>query len=72
MRAVRDVSLAIAPGEIHGLCGHNGAGKSTLINVLAGNVAPDAGEILVDGETVGPSPARATRSAPGSPPSTRS
>ena len=50
VRAVRGVSLAIAPGEIHGLCGHNGAGKSTLINMLAGNVAADAGEILVDGE----------------------
>jgi ABC-type sugar transport system ATPase subunit len=49
VQAVRGVSLAIAPGEIHGLCGHNGAGKSTLINVLAGNVAPDAGEVLVDG-----------------------
>ncbi|MBN9622618.1 MAG: sugar ABC transporter ATP-binding protein, partial [Actinobacteria bacterium] len=49
VRAVRGVSLAIAPGEIHGLCGHNGAGKSTLINMLAGNVAPDAGEILLDG-----------------------
>lgn len=51
VRAVRGVSLAIAPGEIHGLCGHNGAGKSTLINMLAGNVAADAGEILVDGES---------------------
>ena len=50
VRAVRGVSLAIAPGEIHGLCGHNGAGKSTLINMLAGNVAADAGEILLDGE----------------------
>ena len=50
VRAVRGVSLAIGPGEIHGLCGHNGAGKSTLINMLAGNVSPDAGEILVDGE----------------------
>jgi ABC-type sugar transport system ATPase subunit len=50
VRAVRGVSLAIAPGEIHGLCGHNGAGKSTLINMLAGNVAPDAGTILLDGE----------------------
>jgi ABC-type sugar transport system ATPase subunit len=50
VQAVRGVSLAIAPGEIHGLCGHNGAGKSTLINVLAGNVGPDAGKVLVDGE----------------------
>jgi ABC-type sugar transport system ATPase subunit len=50
VQAVRGVSLAIAAGEIHGLCGHNGAGKSTLINMLAGNVSPDAGEIMVDGE----------------------
>ncbi len=52
VRAVDEVSLQIAPGEIHGLCGHNGAGKSTLINMLAGNVAPDAGEIMLDGRRV--------------------
>ncbi len=50
VRAVHEVSLRIAPGEILGLCGHNGAGKSTLINMLAGNVAPDRGEIEVDGD----------------------
>jgi ABC-type sugar transport system ATPase subunit len=50
VQAVRDVSLELAPGEIHGLCGHNGAGKSTLIKMLAGIVAPDHGEILVEGE----------------------
>jgi ABC-type sugar transport system ATPase subunit len=50
VRAVRGASLSIGAGEIHGLCGHNGAGKSTLIKMLAGVVAPDAGEILVDGE----------------------
>jgi ABC-type sugar transport system ATPase subunit len=49
IHAVRDVSMDIAPGEIHGLCGHNGAGKSTLIKMLAGVVAPDQGEIRVDG-----------------------
>ena len=47
--AVRDVSLRIEAGEIHGLCGHNGAGKSTLINMLAGNVAPDRGRIEIAG-----------------------
>jgi ABC-type sugar transport system ATPase subunit len=50
--AVDDVSLEIAAGEIHGLCGQNGAGKSTLVNMLAGIVAPDAGEIRIDGKTV--------------------
>src|SRR3954454_8321618 len=48
VHAVRGVSMDIAPGEIHGLCGHNGAGKSTLIKMLAGIVTPDEGEIRVD------------------------
>lgn len=52
VRALDDVSLRIAPGEIRGLCGRNGAGKSTLINVVAGLLAPDAGEILIDGSPV--------------------
>jgi len=52
VKAVRDVSLRLGPGEILGLCGHNGAGKSTLIHVLAGLVAPDAGAIRLDGEPV--------------------
>jgi simple sugar transport system ATP-binding protein/ribose transport system ATP-binding protein len=50
--ALDDVSLDIAAGEIHALVGENGAGKSTLGKVVAGAVAPDAGEILVDGEPV--------------------
>ncbi len=49
VRALSEVSLRIAPGEIRGLCGHNGAGKSTLLNVLAGLLPPDAGEIRLDG-----------------------
>jgi ABC-type sugar transport system ATPase subunit len=52
VRAVDDVSLRIAPGEVRGLCGHNGAGKSTVINMLTGLVTPDAGEIRVDGRAV--------------------
>jgi ABC-type sugar transport system ATPase subunit len=50
--ALDDVSLEVAPGEIHALVGENGAGKSTLGKIVAGAVAPDAGEILVDGEPV--------------------
>jgi ABC-type sugar transport system ATPase subunit len=52
VQAVNDVSLRIAPGEIRGLCGHNGAGKSTLINIVAGLIEPDGGEIRIDGRPV--------------------
>jgi ABC-type sugar transport system ATPase subunit len=50
--ALDDVSLDLRAGEVVGLVGKNGAGKSTLMKVLAGVVAPDAGELLVDGEPV--------------------
>src|SRR4051794_20279075 len=42
-RALRDVSLEIAPGEIHALVGQNGCGKSTLIKTLSGFHKPDPG-----------------------------
>jgi rhamnose transport system ATP-binding protein len=47
--ALSGVSIDIAPGEVHALCGENGAGKSTLIKVLSGSVKPDAGRVLVNG-----------------------
>lgn len=50
--AVNAVSFAVAAGEIHGLVGHNGAGKSTVINMLSGQLSPDAGEIELAGEPV--------------------
>ncbi len=52
IHAVRDVSFDVAPAEIHALVGANGAGKSTLLKILSGIVAPDAGEILLDGRPV--------------------
>jgi simple sugar transport system ATP-binding protein len=47
-----DVSLELAPGEIHGLVGENGAGKTTLMRVLYGLLPPDRGRIEVDGREV--------------------
>jgi ribose transport system ATP-binding protein len=52
-RALNDVELALAPGELHGLVGQNGSGKSTLMKILSGYHAPDAGARLeLDGVAV--------------------
>jgi ribose transport system ATP-binding protein len=56
---LREVSLAQAKGRTLGLVGGNGAGKSTLMNVIGGNVRPDAGEMLLGGEAYAPQDARA-------------
>jgi len=52
VQALDDISLEIAPGEIHGLLGENGAGKSTLIKILAGAHRPDGGVIEMDGQPI--------------------
>jgi len=52
VRALDDVSLEVAPGEVHALMGENGAGKSTLMKVLGGIHQPDSGRIVVGEETV--------------------
>lgn len=52
VRALDSVSFAVRRGEVHGLVGENGAGKSTLMKILNGVLAPDSGQILVDGMPV--------------------
>ena len=48
-KAVDDLSLHIAPGEIYGFIGHNGAGKTTTLKAAVGILAFDTGEITVGG-----------------------
>lgn len=56
LRALDDVSFAIAPGSITALVGPNGAGKTTLLRCMAGLERPLDGQILIDGVDVGEHP----------------
>jgi len=47
-----DVSLTIRSGKVHAIVGENGAGKTTLMNMVSGNLQPDSGTIVFDGEPV--------------------
>ncbi|PLT44080.1 ATP-binding cassette domain-containing protein [Paenibacillus sp. FSL W8-1187] len=49
-KLVADVELRIRQGEVYGLLGQNGAGKTTIMKMLAGHVAPTAGEISLFGQ----------------------
>lgn len=61
--AVQDVTLQVAPGEVHAIVGGNGAGKSTLLRMLCGLARPSTGTVVMDGQdTRECSPAELARS----------
>jgi len=61
--ALDGVDFDVERGEVRALIGENGAGKSTLMKVLSGAIAPDAGEMFLEGKPYGPAdPAAARRS----------
>ena len=63
VRALSDVGLSIAPGEVHALLGENGAGKSTFIKCLSGAVRPDGGAARINGDLLPPGDLRAAEAA---------
>ncbi|MGB3245969.1 MAG: ABC transporter ATP-binding protein [Sulfitobacter sp.] len=58
-----NVTLTIAPGEVHALLGENGAGKSTLVKMIYGLVKPDSGQMEMNGSAFAPPEPRAARAA---------
>ena len=54
LQAVADLSFEVAPGETFGLLGPNGAGKTTSISMICGLLAPDAGEVRIEGVPIRP------------------
>lgn len=50
--ALDSVNITVEPGEVHCIIGENGAGKSTLIKCLTGVYTPEAGDVIIGGETV--------------------
>jgi branched-chain amino acid transport system ATP-binding protein len=50
--AAKHVSFSVAAGELLALIGPNGAGKTTTFNIVGGQLAPDAGKVLLEGKDV--------------------
>ncbi len=51
-KAVDQLALTVKKGSIFGLLGSNGAGKTTLLKIIAGIYRPDAGKVLIGGQSV--------------------
>ncbi len=51
-KAVDDIDITLPTGEIIGFIGPNGAGKTTTIKMITGVLAPDEGEILINGKNI--------------------
>jgi len=51
---INDISFTINAGDFIVILGHNGAGKSTLMNLIAGALQPDKGEMLIDEKKYSP------------------
>jgi ribose transport system ATP-binding protein len=63
VQVLKGVSFSVDAGRIVGLVGENGAGKSTLMNLLGGNLQPDAGELRVAGRLYAPRDPKDARAA---------
>ncbi|WP_437773362.1 ATP-binding cassette domain-containing protein [Arthrobacter sp. KNU40] len=50
VRALENVSIEVAAGEVHGIVGENGAGKSTLMAIASGALGPDEGSVMIAGQ----------------------
>src|ERR1700744_6353530 len=57
--AVDDLTFEVAPGEVLGFLGANGAGKSTTMRMIAGFIAPSAGQVTVCGHDIEQAPVQA-------------
>ena len=57
LKAVESVSLAVSAGEIFAIIGPNGAGKTTAFNMIAGEIHPTSGKVLLDGHDISRAPA---------------
>src|ERR1700694_5764940 len=58
LRVIANVDLIVAPGERRLIIGPNGAGKTTLFNLITGEITPDAGAVILNGEDITRVPSR--------------